>query len=354
MATIDLSAQPEQTRKTRGGRKKGSKVDSIPSKSVEGELLPPGQATVPVAPKKRGRKPKQLAEAVDNLPSQEDAIGGDPGAAGQPAGDTVDGTGAMAKTAVPAWDPLPPQKEAAAQCECKRLEIEEKLHEAEELQHILACMELEDEKDGIPLAIMESKHEEFEELFDIEDTEDEDINEDQNRDRDKDKDQDQELEDGANEDEDTGKAKGKAKRKSRKVAKTVLCKEIEAKATVLRGGGKKNVESREDGMVKFLPTDILPKKYKKAGVTNTKKAMGYSIDNKDVIRDPAQAAKTQKQRKCLHEHWKNCHDYPEAHTWESRAEEDIEEEEAVRALVAAEDDSYLNYDEARRVRQFDG
>ncbi|KAF8258494.1 hypothetical protein EI94DRAFT_1815227 [Lactarius quietus] len=67
--------------------------------------------------------------------------------------------------------------------------------------------------------------------------------------------------------------------------------------------------------------------------------------------DPAQTAKTQRQRKCLHEHWKNCHDYPEAHTWESRAEEDIEEEEAVRALVAAEDDSYLAYDEACRVRQ---
>ncbi|KAF8266388.1 hypothetical protein EI94DRAFT_1701773 [Lactarius quietus] len=67
--------------------------------------------------------------------------------------------------------------------------------------------------------------------------------------------------------------------------------------------------------------------------------------------DPAQAAKTQKQCKCLHEHWKNCHDYPEAHTWESRAEEDIKEEEVVRALVAAEDDSYLAYDEACRVRQ---
>ncbi|KAF8258309.1 hypothetical protein EI94DRAFT_1815594 [Lactarius quietus] len=61
-----------------------------------------------------------------------------------------------------------------------------------------------------------------------------------------------------------------------------------------------------------------------------------------------------KQHKCLHEHWKNCHDYPEAHSWESRAEEDIEEEEAVRALVAAEDDSYLAYDEACRVRQLDG
>ncbi|KAF8261698.1 hypothetical protein EI94DRAFT_1705344 [Lactarius quietus] len=68
--------------------------------------------------------------------------------------------------------------------------------------------------------------------------------------------------------------------------------------------------------------------------------------------DPAQAAKTQRQHKCLHEHWKNCQDYPEAHTWESRAKKDIEEEEAVRALVAAEDDSYLAYDEACKVRQF--
>ncbi|KAF8264873.1 hypothetical protein EI94DRAFT_1702908 [Lactarius quietus] len=68
--------------------------------------------------------------------------------------------------------------------------------------------------------------------------------------------------------------------------------------------------------------------------------------------DLAQAPKTQKQHKCLHEHWKNCQDYPEAHTWEARDQKDIEEEEAVRALVAAEDDSYLTYDEACRVRQF--
>ncbi|KAF8265266.1 hypothetical protein EI94DRAFT_1804637 [Lactarius quietus] len=52
-----------------------------------------------------------------------------------------------------------------------------------------------------------------------------------------------------------------------------------------------------------------------------------------------------KQRRCLHEHWKNCHDYPEAHTWESRAEEDIKEEAAIRTLVQAEDDRYLAYDE---------
>ncbi|KAF8268045.1 hypothetical protein EI94DRAFT_1700559 [Lactarius quietus] len=42
----------------------------------------------------------------------------------------------------------------------------------------------------------------------------------------------------------------------------------------------------------------------------------------------------------------------EAHTWESRAEEDAEEKEkAARELLAAEDDSYLAYDEACKVRQ---
>ncbi|KAF8261930.1 hypothetical protein EI94DRAFT_1705170 [Lactarius quietus] len=81
-------------------------------------------------------------------------------------------------------------------------------------------------------------------------------------------------------------------------------------------------------------------------------APATSWQSEDPTSDPAQTAKTQKQRKCLHEHWKSCYDYPEAHTWESRAEEDIEEEEAVRALVAAEDDSYLAFDEACRVRQF--
>ncbi|KAF8259672.1 hypothetical protein EI94DRAFT_1706935 [Lactarius quietus] len=64
--------------------------------------------------------------------------------------------------------------------------------------------------------------------------------------------------------------------------------------------------------------------------------------------DPTQSCK---QRNCLHEHWRNCHDYPEVHTWEARDQKDIEEEEAVRALVAAEDDNYLAYDEACRVRQ---
>ncbi|KAF8260375.1 hypothetical protein EI94DRAFT_1706351 [Lactarius quietus] len=49
-----------------------------------------------------------------------------------------------------------------------------------------------------------------------------------------------------------------------------------------------------------------------------------------------------------------CQQAMQVHTWESCAEEDIEEEEAVRALVVAEDDSYLAYDEACKVRQLDG
>ncbi|KAF8268009.1 hypothetical protein EI94DRAFT_1801011 [Lactarius quietus] len=66
------------------------------------------------------------------------------------------------------------------------------------------------------------------------------------------------------------------------------------------------------------------------------------------LQDPAPSCK---QHKCLHEHWKNCQDYPEANTWEAHDQKDIEEEEAIRALVAAEDDSYLAYEEACRVRQ---
>ncbi|KAF8270667.1 hypothetical protein EI94DRAFT_1698646 [Lactarius quietus] len=76
---------------------------------------------------------------------------------------------------------------------------------------------------------------------------------------------------------------------------------------------------------------------------------GHKAEKRVMLRsDPTP---THKQRKCLHEHWKNCHDYPEAHTWEARDQKDIEEEEAVRALVAAEDDSYLAYEEACKVRQ---
>ncbi|KAF8264178.1 hypothetical protein EI94DRAFT_1806152 [Lactarius quietus] len=76
---------------------------------------------------------------------------------------------------------------------------------------------------------------------------------------------------------------------------------------------------------------------------------GHKAEKRVMLRsDPTP---THKQRKCLHEHWKNCHDYPEAHTWEARDQKDIEEEEAARELLAAEDDSYLAYDEACKVHQ---
>ncbi|KAF8265500.1 hypothetical protein EI94DRAFT_1804297 [Lactarius quietus] len=78
--------------------------------------------------------------------------------------------------------------------------------------------------------------------------------------------------------------------------------------------------------------------------------VNFSSHCMEVLRsDPTPSCK---QHKCLHEHWKNCQDYPEAHTWEARDQKDIEEEEAVRAFVAAEDNSYLAYDEACKVRQF--
>ena len=243
---IDQPAQPEQTRKTRGSKKKGSEVDSVPSKPAEGEILPatpvpvpeapkkrgrkPKQATaveddppaapVPVAPKKRGPKPKQAAAVEDDSPPQKDA--------GQPAGNTVNSKGAAIPG--PTRDPLPlrggrnthparrdgvqptprrSSQEVAADREHKRQELEDMLRAAEEAKCMLAQMVLEDERvvEGIDeecrqrlghhprrhektLTIVESDHEEFQGLDEIsEDSEDE-------------------LEDESkDEDEDTGKAK---------------------------------------------------------------------------------------------------------------------------------------------------
>ncbi|KAF8256980.1 hypothetical protein EI94DRAFT_1709829 [Lactarius quietus] len=67
-----------------------------------------------------------------------------------------------------------------------------------------------------------------------------------------------------------------------------------------------------------------------------------------------------KSRRCTHEHWKNCQDYPEAHTWVLGQPTYSEEEEEVRALVWAQADGYpeaeeedyeVEEDEALRIRQ---
>ncbi|KAF8268011.1 hypothetical protein EI94DRAFT_1700604 [Lactarius quietus] len=67
-----------------------------------------------------------------------------------------------------------------------------------------------------------------------------------------------------------------------------------------------------------------------------------------------------KRRRCTHEHWKNCQDYPEAHTWVLGQPTYSEEEEEVRALVWAQADGYpaaeeedyeVEEDEALRIRQ---
>ncbi|KAF8256595.1 hypothetical protein EI94DRAFT_1821711 [Lactarius quietus] len=57
--------------------------------------------------------------------------------------------------------------------------------------------------------------------------------------------------------------------------------------------------------------------------------------------------------RCMHEHWKNCQDYPEAHQWVGKDPE-YDEEEQVRALVWAQEtdeENYLEGDEALRIAQ---
>ena len=98
--TDNLSIQPVRTTRTRVGQKK--------SLNVEGEVPPTAPAQVPAALKKRGRKPKHAMTVADDLPSQEGATSDDPGAANQPAGDTVTSTGAMTKKSTAIMhDPLP-------------------------------------------------------------------------------------------------------------------------------------------------------------------------------------------------------------------------------------------------------
>ena len=62
-----------------------------------------------MAPKKQGQKPKQVALKVNKLPSQEDAIGRNPEAASQPAGNAI-GSATMKMVPVPMRDPLPVRK----------------------------------------------------------------------------------------------------------------------------------------------------------------------------------------------------------------------------------------------------
>jgi hypothetical protein len=175
-----------------------------------------------------------VAPVVNDPPSQEDAIGGNPGAAaGQQASNTIGSMGITTKTVpVPTHDPLPVRKgrnthpglaeiiqpaprqspqEVAAKRNRKRLELQEKLHAVEEAKVALVQMELEEDRlvegfeeechqqldhrqKGKTLTIMECKHEEFD-LNGIEDTEDDE--------------KDVELEDGTydDKDEDTGKEK---------------------------------------------------------------------------------------------------------------------------------------------------
>ncbi|KAF8273154.1 hypothetical protein EI94DRAFT_1696969 [Lactarius quietus] len=69
----------------------------------------------------------------------------------------------------------------------------------------------------------------------------------------------------------------------------------------------------------------------------------------DIV-SPSDNVKT---RRCMHEHWKNCQDYPEAHKWVGKDPE-YDEEEQVRALVWAagtDEEDYLGEGEALRIAQ---
>ncbi|KAF8266108.1 hypothetical protein EI94DRAFT_1701993 [Lactarius quietus] len=107
-----------------------------------------------------------------------------------------------------------------------------------------------------------------------------------------------------------------------------------------------NVHSSDANTVATTPA--LPPLMLPVPLTSELDRIAVTLVDAFMNRDPTP---THRQCKCLHEHWKSCHDYPEAHTWEARDQENIEEEEAVRALITAEDDNYLAYDKACRIRQ---
>ncbi|KAH8990065.1 hypothetical protein EDB92DRAFT_1946707 [Lactarius akahatsu] len=247
---------------------------------VSGTGVPP---LVAVAPKKQGRKPKQTATVADNLP--------------------VSGAGATTKTPGPMRDPLPlregrnthpsqrdgvqpppcrSSQEVAAERSRKRLELEEKLRIAEEAKHMLAQMELEDERfvEGIEeeccqphdhqqqrkaLTIVESDDEEIQGIDEVNEIEDDNKKDD---------------DDNEGEDKGTVKAKVKAKCKGVKASKTKLRKEINAKVAMLQGARGQNNTKPNGGIVKFSPTDLKCTQYTEpeAEVANTKTTTGHVID----------------------------------------------------------------------------
>ncbi|KAF8256364.1 hypothetical protein EI94DRAFT_1824038 [Lactarius quietus] len=76
------------------------------------------------------------------------------------------------------------------------------------------------------------------------------------------------------------------------------------------------------------------------------------MSRSDIV-PPSDNVKT---RRCMHEHWKNCQDYPEAHKWVGKDPE-YDEEEQVRALVwsqGTDEEDYIGEGEALRIAQLDG
>ncbi|KAI9430663.1 hypothetical protein H4582DRAFT_1823707 [Lactarius indigo] len=298
--TIDPSVQSKQTSKTRAGRQKAAKVDGVPSKPTEGEIPPAAPPPVAVAPKKRGRKPKQTATVTDNLPPQKNAIAvaiaDDKSAVPKKRGRKPKQTAAVAdnpplpKDAITGTEgrnthpgrrdgvqptPRRSSQQVATERSHKQLELEEKLCIAEEAKDMLAQMELEDKR-------FEEGIEEECRIDEVDETED-DNNEDDDDDE------------GDDEDEGTGKAKvsphpntedgvdhlpasqGKAKRKAGKALRTEFRKEINVKAAALRGArGQKNAKPK-DGMARFSPADLNPTQHTTAGVAGTKTTMGRVI-----------------------------------------------------------------------------
>ncbi|KAF8259601.1 hypothetical protein EI94DRAFT_1903835 [Lactarius quietus] len=73
------------------------------------------------------------------------------------------------------------------------------------------------------------------------------------------------------------------------------------------------------------------------------------VSRSDIV-SPSDNVKT---RRCMHEHWKDCQDYPEAHKWVGKDPE-YDEEEQVRALVwsqGTDEEDYIGEGEALRIAQ---